>query len=388
MKVTNRNARIDRAGKHNDRNFNLDNASHIDQSRVKDNKYYTYNGDYSKTFDEIEKEFYELHFSDFIDAQNERNAQGRHKERNRSIEQYLHNSYTRPEDKILQIGNIKEHATGEELWECALEYKRQFEDMYGEHCKILDMALHLDEETPHVHVRRVWIAQNENGIEQVSQKKALEQLGIMDPDQNSPNSKYNNAKITFTKTDTALFRNICIEKGLDIDYEPAPEIKQQHLSVLEYKKKAVSEEIGELERQRDSLGTEAKLAVKAMKDVDSAIDVMENYIENNPHFQRLYMDEIEAARKKDKIERLRILAAIYRNEMETILERTEEFDRALIYAEDLEARNAQRFIDSKDLREEFEEFKRKRAEQRAAKRAAELEAEEQDGVLTNKKNYF
>ena len=70
MKVTTRNARVDKAGRHNDRNYDVNNSPHIDQSRTSLNRYYTYNYDYEHTFAEIEYGFYEKNFSDYIDAQN------------------------------------------------------------------------------------------------------------------------------------------------------------------------------------------------------------------------------------------------------------------------------------------------------------------------------
>ena len=161
MKVTNRCARKDKAGKHNDRNFNLVNAPHIDQSKVNQNKYWTYNGDQEHSFAEVEKEFYARHFTDFIDVQNKKNSESRHKDRNKTLDSYYHGARTRPEDQLLQIGDKNNHATPEELWECAMTYMERFDQIYGDKCKILDMALHLDETTPHVHIRRVWIAEDE-----------------------------------------------------------------------------------------------------------------------------------------------------------------------------------------------------------------------------------
>ena len=359
MKITNRNARMDRAGKHNDRNFNLDNAPHIDQSKLQDNIYYTYNGDTEHTFAEIEQEFYDRHFSEFLDSQNKKNEEIRHKERNRSVEDYAKGKRTRPEDKILQIGNKNEHASKEELWECAMEYMRRFDEIFGEHCKILDMALHMDEATPHVHIRRVWIAENENGMEYVSQKKALEQLGIMDPDQSRPNSKYNNAKMTFTQSDIKLFRDICIEKGLDIDLTP-PE-KRSHLSTLEYKKKILSEEIDELERTRDSLGANVQETKEAMDGLDDILDEMVEYFDNNPFFEERYAEELKMAKERDRAGKFRILAEIYNTEAESVIHSTDDFDKAAIRA-DLEndLRHIKDFIKDKGLEGEYEEYNKAR----------------------------
>ena len=102
MKITNRNARKDASGKHNDRNFNLSAASYIDPEKCKDNKYWTYAGSHDLSFMDLEKEFYKQHFSDHIKEQNKKNIKARHKERNKTIEQYRKAKLTRPEDKCIK----------------------------------------------------------------------------------------------------------------------------------------------------------------------------------------------------------------------------------------------------------------------------------------------
>ena len=115
MRITNRNARMDSAGRHNDRNFDVDNAPHINQDRTFENRYYTYNDEKveNMTLREIELEYYTNHFENALEHQNERYKLARHHERIKTVEQYYTNRRTMPEDKILQIGDINEHATGE-----------------------------------------------------------------------------------------------------------------------------------------------------------------------------------------------------------------------------------------------------------------------------------
>lgn len=353
MKVTNRNARQDRAGKHNDRNFNIDNAPHIQQDRMTDNLYYTYNGDMEHTFDEVEREFYELNFEDYIKKQNQKNEEHRHAERNRTISSYHRGRNTRPEDKILQIGNMKEHATKEELWECAMEYKEKFDDIFGEHCKILDMALHMDEATPHVHVRRVWIAEDQDGDKYVSQQKALEQMGITDPDQSRPNSKYNNPKISFTKTDTELFRSICIEKGLDIDIEPP--LKREHLSTLEYKKQQISKDIESLEHTKNTLQEEIEKSQKDMTEFDNLITSMGEYFRTESYFEGRYLKELDDIRKKSRAEQFKILAEIYSKEAKQVLSKNEDFQTTIIRTQiNAEMKRMENFIEEEGLLSKYQ----------------------------------
>lgn len=363
MKVTNRNARIDKAGKHNDRNFNLDNAPHIDKDKISENKYWTYNGDNYRSFDELEKEFYERHFSDYLEACNSRNIKARHPDRNRDVNHYVRSRNTRPEDKILQIGNMDEHATPEELWECALAYVEKFDDIYGDHCKILDMALHLDEATPHVHIRRVWIAEDEHGNEYVNQGKALEQLGIQDPDQSRPTSKYNNPKISFTQSDIRLFQDICIEKGLSIDIG-TPE-KREHLSTLQYKKQEISKDIEELERTRDRMHKDIDDAKEDLQILDDISESLLNYFENTDLFSDKYADELEEARKKERAERLRILISIYHKEMSSVLHEN-DFAKAVIRADiGKDLRHMERFLEKEGLLDKYQRENRPKEESRS-----------------------
>ncbi len=233
MKVTIRSAKMDKAGLHNDRNFDVESSDHIDKNRIGLNKYYTYNGDESMTFLELEKEFYREHFSDYVNAQNERNTRAGHKERNQTIEDYYYNKRTRPEDVILQIGDMNEHATTDELWSCAMKYKDKFNEMFGDHCQILDMALHDDEATPHVHIRRVWISDDKRGDKFVNSAKCLEEMGIPLPDESRSKDRYNNLKMTFSKMDREMFIDICEREGFVIE-RPTGE-KQKHLSLDEFK---------------------------------------------------------------------------------------------------------------------------------------------------------
>lgn len=274
MKVTIRSARMDKDGRHNDRNFDVNSASHIDQERMRDNIYYTYNGNTSQTFLELEKEFYENHFGTHIEEQNKRNTAAGHKKRNMSVDDYLKNKRTRPEDVLLQIGDAEEHASGEELWECATRYREKFEELFGEHCKIIDMALHMDEATPHVHIRRVWISEDEQGNEMVSQSRALKDMDIMIPDGLKPEDRFNNQKMTFSTLEREMFTKIVEDEGFIIERSAGQ--RRRHLSVDEYKEmKSADINISQLKTDIESVIALAmqdervrKLYEKELKDIE------------------------------------------------------------------------------------------------------------------------
>ena len=172
LKLTRHNGRAGKHGtynpKHNDRNFDLTNSEHIDPERAKGNIYWDcFHGfcsaiapqdpdDLAGTFSDVERQFYETHYSEFIERQNERNAKIRHTERNRSIPDLLSSRKTCPEETIYQLGTKDDHASGEVLLAVVMEFIKEFKARFGDHVHVLDWALHLDESTPHIHERHVF----------------------------------------------------------------------------------------------------------------------------------------------------------------------------------------------------------------------------------------
>ena len=116
LKLTRHNGRAGKHGtynpKHNDRNFDLTNSERIDPERAKGNIYWDcVHGfrsaldpqdpdDLAATFSEVEQQFYESRYSNFVESQNERNAKIQHTERNRSIPDLLSSRKTCPEETM------------------------------------------------------------------------------------------------------------------------------------------------------------------------------------------------------------------------------------------------------------------------------------------------
>lgn len=233
MRASRHNGRSGKHGvydvKHNDRNFDVANSEHIDAERTKLNVYwdcyqgYCLNGDTSErkmTFTEIEKAYYFEHYGDHVDAQNERNEKAGHAERNRTTDDVLKNNKTCPEEGILQLGNIDCSVTPDVLAKVVAEFFEEFEKRYGSHVHILDWALHLDEATPHVHVRQVYDALNKYGELCPQQEKALEELGFELPDPTKKRSRFNNRKMCFDAECRKLFLDIGQKNGVELEYEP------------------------------------------------------------------------------------------------------------------------------------------------------------------------
>ena len=207
MKITVKSKRVDSKGKHNDRNYDTANDNHIDSDLSKQNLYWTYDHPYTRTLKELDKsllnselDFYSKHFKKHLDSQNKKHIKNRHYKRVKSIEQYHSGKNTKPEDEILQIGNLKKSVSPEILWDIVLDYvKRYNESKISEHCKILNVSLHVDEAVPHVHIRRVWIAEDKDGNEIINQTQALKKMNFKSPASEKKEGRYNNGKQTFTQ---------------------------------------------------------------------------------------------------------------------------------------------------------------------------------------------
>ena len=167
----------------------------------------------------MERQFYETHYTAFVEGQNERNARIRHTERNRSIPDLLSSRKTCPEETIYQLGTLDDHASAEDLLNIVTEFIEEFKAKFGEHVHVLDWALHLDESTPHIHERHVFDCENKYGEVAPQQEKALEALGFDLPDPNKPLSRRNNRKITFDAACRKMLFEIAKRHGLDLEEE-------------------------------------------------------------------------------------------------------------------------------------------------------------------------
>ena len=249
LKLTRHNGRAGKHGtynpKHNDRSFNLANSEHIDPERAKGNLYWDcFHGfrstiapqdpdDLAGTFSDVERQFYETHYSEFIERQNERNAKIRHTERNRSIPDLLSSRKTCPEETIYQLGTKDDHASGEVLLAVVTEFIEEFKARFGDHVHVLDWALHLDESTPHIHERHVFDCENKHGEVAPQQEKALEALGFELPDQGKPLSRRSNRKITFDAACRKMLFEIAKRHGLELE-EEAEYGNRQYLEKQDY----------------------------------------------------------------------------------------------------------------------------------------------------------
>ena len=330
LKLTRHNGRAGKHGtynpKHNDRSFEITNSEHIDPERVQQNIYWDcYNGirsalhpksedSLADTFEEVEKLYYKLHYTNFTEKQNVRNAKIRHTERNRSTEDLLTSKKTCPEESIYQLGTLESHASPKELFQIATEFMDEFHERFGKHVHILDWALHLDEGTPHIHERHVLDCENKYGEIAPQQEKALEALGFELPKPDKPLGRYNNRKITFDAACRTMLFEIARRHGLELDEVPeyggrAYLEKQDYIMAkqkeqLAQQEKAVQEQTVQLENLKQEHENENLLQVrrttyqsltimrndKKIQKQEKRIDELSQQIEDTENF----LEEISA----------------------------------------------------------------------------------------------
>ena len=91
MRMTIHNGRAGKNGvyspKHNDRQFDISSAEHIDPERMPGNIYWNWTGE-NVSFEDAEKAFYEEHCREYLDAVNRRHKEQRHPERVRDMDAY------------------------------------------------------------------------------------------------------------------------------------------------------------------------------------------------------------------------------------------------------------------------------------------------------------
>lgn len=253
MRATIHNGRTSHLGaftpKHNDRNFNIKNAEHIDPERVKDNRYWNWTGNPETTFEAAEQAFYEKHIQKHLDAQNARYRAQRHAERAKTMDEYRKSPQTCPEEVILQIGKMGDTIPAD-MMARIIQEQINWEQKQFPGVKVLDVALHMDEQgAPHIHERRAWVYTDKDGNFAISQNKALEQMGVELPNPNKPRSRFNNRKMLFSRMCREHLLQICREHGLEI--EEIPQEKSRSGRTLEdYQAGEAEKRAADAERRR------------------------------------------------------------------------------------------------------------------------------------------
>ena len=325
QRVSRHNGRAGKHGvynpKHNDRQFDVAHADNIDKDRTSLNLYWDWqnglrdheanqSGQYP-SFNQVEREFYEQRYGDYLAGQAARNIKAGHAGRNRTVDDLMTDVRICPEETIYQIGKEGDCPSPDVLLEVMKEFMETFQDRFGKHVHILDWALHLDETSPHIHARQVFDIENRYGEIEPKQEKALEALGIPLPFPEKKTGKMNNRKITFDGICRELLLNICEEHGLDVERDAIYGGKANR-DKNDYIIEAQREKIVELERRNVELtaDNEAQSRIIAQKtaeledkleklsDADAALDAVAD-VAYREAIKVVAVEAIKEAQKKD-----------------------------------------------------------------------------------------
>lgn len=291
MRATIHNGRTGKDGayntKHNDRQFDLSHAEHIDPERVKLNRYWNWTGNPKMSFEDAEAAFYEKHIKQHLDAQNARYKAQRHAERAKTMDEYRRSPQTCPEEVILQIGKLGDTIPAD-MMARIIQEQINWEQKTFPGVRVLNVALHMDEQgAPHIHERRAWVYTDKDGNTAISQNKSLEQMGVELPNPDKPRSRFNNRKQTFSKRCREHLLQICREHGLEI--EEIPQEKSRSGRTLEdYQAGEAEKRAADAERRRQF---SERAAESAEKQAESAINTARSYEEHAEQVARQINNE-------------------------------------------------------------------------------------------------
>lgn len=272
---------------HNSRtNFKVESLN-IHTEKSKDNWYWNcFTGTKEHlSFKKVETDYYMQNYTASLNARNESYKKQRHIKRCKTMEQYMRGNATKPEEHIIQIGDIDNTITKEQLHEVLVDYYKWHREIFP-NVKFLDMAIHVDEDgAPHIHMRKVWECTGRYGKE-ICEAKALREMGVKRPDLTKEAGRYNNAKITYTNMVRDKLLAICIDHGIDIETE-VKDGKAKHLQPNEFKLRKMKEEIEQ--------------ATKTINEQQLQIEELEDKLkQNNSEFAdiKILLDRFFAVYKK------------------------------------------------------------------------------------------
>ena len=229
---------------HNFREFDVDRSDHIDPNRVDQNQYFdltTYTGGELLPMPpgacegDLIHATYEREYSEGLRLQNEAYRKQGHRERCKTLEQLEHGKQTRPMEFIFQLGDMHNHPTGEELktaFEQYLTNLQQYCRKNGIKCHLISAALHLDEATPHIHVKMTFSAAMQRGGQLPRQEECFRQSKLELPNPAQKESRYNNRLMTFTEHCRAMEHEVF--RGLGYEIETTPRPNMRHMETREY----------------------------------------------------------------------------------------------------------------------------------------------------------
>ena len=277
---------------HNNREFI---APNVDKNRTHENKILVR--------EDIQKIYHEL----FDKALDEYNA--KQKRKDRRIKNYYEHIKRSKQEKpfyevLFQIGNTEDTHCGTREAELATKALTEFVKGFQNrnlHIRVFNAVIHLDEETPHVHIDFVPFAtEQKRGLStRNSLSRALEQQGFISEGKMNTCTKQ---WIEHEKEQLAA-----VMKSYGIEWEKLG-THEQHLDVLDYKKKMRAKEVEVLENKVECTQHQLESTEKVLRDADETLARLDTeYTEKSDALEKLGADlESKSAELESTTEQLTI----------------------------------------------------------------------------------
>lgn len=310
MRATHHSGRKGKKGayssKHNDRNYDYENAQNINSKMTNFNIYYNcYDGFYSHknkenkmTFEEVETKFcYQNFWNSWNNTCNNYVRQG-HSERCLDFYDWLKLDKNLPEELYMQVGNVdNNNCSKEKFLEVMKLYTQrlnEWNDKNGNPFTIVNTSLQVDEAVPQMHLRRYWHYKDCNGNLSIGQEKALEQAGIPLPKPNQKKSRHNNRKMTFDKMCREMYLQCCFDCGLDIETVPLCSVNHNMDKIETINKKLYDKQKQQEKKDIEQQETEIKQKQKDVEQqqTEQRLNDLKDEISNER--TKLYKDTLEA----------------------------------------------------------------------------------------------
>lgn len=289
------------SAKHNDRSFlagrseawRQEHAPHIDPERTDDNVVWTWDG--QTDVEASERAWYSQEYQRAQEATNARYTREGHSDRCKSTDQLYEGRLTRPEEMILQVGTQADGIDPAEFAQAVDRYLDKLDEWdtaHGGHMHILSIALHVDESSPHLHIRRVWDYTDRDGLTRLGQARALEAAGIPLPDPSKPVGRYNNRKMSFDSLARGWWQEACRAQGWEIETEARPDMRHKDKAAYIYDQ--IAAELDTVRQERDDMTAQAD---KARQDATAADRVRQDATRQAQETERRLSDartELEA----------------------------------------------------------------------------------------------
>ena len=240
---------------HNNREFI---APNVDKDRIKE--------DITLVKEDIKTVYHEL----FDKALADYNA--KQKRKDRRIKNYYEHIYRGKQEKpfyelIFQIGNTEDTHCGTPEAEIATKALKDFVEGFTKrnpHIRVFNAVIHLDEETPHVHIDFVPFATNQTrGLStRNSLTKALEQQGFIGQGKTETCTKL------WVESEKEQLAEVM--RGYGIEWEKLG-THEQHLDVLDYKKKMRAREVAVLENKVECTQHQLENTQAILSDADETL---------------------------------------------------------------------------------------------------------------------